>query len=101
MGDTSALVVENTSLDHILKVEVEMTESSEIRSSRNSTRTIDWIPPNHRQLLFLMEDIDENTKTIRSNHPYSYKYQHTLTEQRQSNPMISRADDIHAPRPIL
>lgn len=85
----------------MLNVDVEMTESDGMRLSRNSTNTIDCIPPKHRQLLFLMEDTNENKKTTRPDHPYEYTYKHTSAERRSPEPMISRTDDIHAPRPIL
>ena len=101
MGDTSAFVIENTSPDHMLNVNVKMTESTGIQSSRNSTSTIDCVPPKHRQLLFLMEDINESEKMTHVHHPYTYTYKHTSAERRPPQPMISRADDIHAPRPIL
>jgi hypothetical protein len=101
MGGISSFVVENTSSDSMLNVDVKMTEQHGIQSSRNSTSTIDYIPPKHRQLLFLMEDINESEKTNRVEHPFTYTYEHISAERRPAQPIISRADDIHAPRPIL
>ncbi|CAF3480929.1 unnamed protein product [Rotaria sp. Silwood1] len=104
MGDLHALVAENTSTNRILNVDVTITESSDIQNSRNSLFIRDSIPPNHRQLLFIMESTSEQKKATEKAHysrTYSPTFKLSSMQQRPSEPIIHRADDIHAIRPIV
>ncbi|CAF2520150.1 unnamed protein product [Rotaria sp. Silwood2] len=103
MGELWALVAENTSTNRMLNVDVTVTESLDVRNSRNSFIILDSIPPNHRQLLFLMEMTSERSQVAEKIHrprPYSCTYKLSSIERRPPEPIIHRADDIHAIRPI-
>ncbi|CAF1097161.1 unnamed protein product [Adineta steineri] len=93
------IVGENMSTTGTFNVTINTSTSLNIRHSRNSMITFDSIPTQHRQLHCLCEYISVENQSAKVK--YTWSYTHTNAEQRTSEPTINRADDIHAPRPIL
>ncbi|CAF1608882.1 unnamed protein product [Adineta ricciae] len=92
------IVGENTSTEHALNVDIDVSKSLNIRHSRNTSITFDSIPSQHRQIHLLVDYIYKSGENTR--YRYTYLCAHNAAERRPTQPNISRADDIHAARPI-
>ncbi|CAF4951625.1 unnamed protein product [Rotaria sp. Silwood1] len=92
------MVIENLSTTYHLNVDVDMSESRNIRHSRNSFVTHDCIPPQHRQIICITEWIMQPGQSGRQ----SFKYSRQLVKNQSESipPVRDTTDDIHTLRPI-
>ncbi|CAF4057136.1 unnamed protein product, partial [Adineta steineri] len=91
-------VAENKSKTHFLSVNMDITQAKNIRHSRYSFRTQDFIPPCHRQLICIVEWTNQDDQLAH----LSYTHTLTLTEEWQNSIPYVDADqnDLHTPRAI-
>lgn len=91
-------IAENLSTIDFLNVEIDLNDSIRIVNSRKSLSTYDCIPPRHRQIIFLVEWINEYGEKAKMD--YSYRFQH-VKQLRSSVPEVfNKQNDFHSFRPF-
>ena len=96
--DAKMIVIENQLTNHYLTFNMAIIEAENVRHSRQNFRTLDCIPPRHRQLICILEWTQQRGRMAH----VSY-----VTSQRISGgwhhaqpPIAIDKDDLHSPRPF-
>jgi hypothetical protein len=91
-------IAENLSATDYLNVIIDLNDSICIRNSRQSLITYDWIPPRHRQILFLVEWTNEYGETAKME--YLYRQQHDKQANKSIPEIDNSQNDFHSFRPF-
>lgn len=91
-------VVENISSRKYLNIIIDISEAKNVRHSRFSLLTSDFIPPCHRQLICILEWTNEKGQSARISYTRSQSF---VNSRFNSIPLIHfHENDLHSPIPI-
>lgn len=90
------IVVENVSPRKYLNVIIDVNEAKNVRHSRYSLLTNDFIPPYHRQLICILEWTNEEGQSARISYTRTQAF---INSYSNSIPFIHQ-NDLHSPLPI-
>ncbi|CAF0817246.1 unnamed protein product [Adineta ricciae] len=97
-SDFFVFIAENLSTTDYLNIELDLSDSACIQSSRQAFITHDCIPPQHRQIIFFTEWTDTHNETPRFQYTFDYSYARLAS---QSIPVIDiHQHDFHSYRSI-
>ncbi len=89
-------IAEYLSLVNYLNIDIDMSDGTYIRNSRQSLITHDCLPPRHRQIIFFTEWTHEENQIAQMNYVYRYSHVKLLNN---SVPIIHLSkNDFHSYR---
>jgi calpain-15 len=99
------LVAENLSKNKYLRIELNFNESKNVASTRDELKTLDYIPPGHRQLLHVItpDDVNGGCKIILTNKTFKLK-NYLLTKLvmlKIFNKKEKKLIELHSPQSLM